>query len=135
MVGGAEMTVGNEPDAVGEIDVSILDGVLECRAHGVISRATQRATYRAIDEALKQVPGPVALLWDSLRVEGFEPGLPMALTRFLISRVEHFSRAALVSRNPTIVAVARAVRVLLPPIPYTVFADRDDAIEFLRASR
>jgi len=130
------MGLGNGESALSGIDVSLRGGgVLECQARGYISREIQIATYRAIDDILRRTAEPVLLLWDSLAVEGFEPGLPIALTRFLVRRVRRFSRAAVVARSLTILAVSRAARVLLPPFPYAVFADRSSALAFLEDHR
>lgn len=126
------MGLDNGDHGIGAIDVSLRGGrVLECHARGFISREIQIAAYRAIDDVLRRAARPMALLWDSMAVDGFEPGLPMALTRFLVRRVPHFSRAAVVAQSLTILAVSRAVRVLLPPFPYAVFGDRSSALAFL----
>ena len=130
--GGARMRQETSDHSVGRIDVSLRSGgVLECQARGFISRAIQIETYRAIDDALRRTTEPLLLLWDSLAVDGFEPGLPIALTRFFVRRVLRFSRAAVVARSPTIVAVSHAARALIPPFPYAVFADRRHALAFL----
>ena len=116
------------------IDVVVHDGpILECISRGYVTLAMQREAYQKIDRELAlRKNSQFALLWDSREVAGFDAGLPMALTRFLVSRVRRFRRAALVARHPMVVAVGRAAQRLVPPFPYAVCADRNEAVRFLR---
>ena len=130
----AEDTSGSQR-RFASIDVALERGpILVCSARGYITQDVQRAAFVRIDQALAEAAGlRVRLLWDSTGIDGFEPGLPMALTRFLLARIVRFDRAALVARHPMVVAVGRAAMRMIPPFPYTVCADRDEAMTFLNA--
>ena len=130
--GGNAMGPREAEQAAGEICV-VLRGAdrLECRAVGYITRGAQTAAYRALDDVLARTSGRLCLLWDSQAVEGFESGLPIALTQFLLRRVSRFSRGVLIARNPTIVAVGQAARRLIPPFPYAVVGSRSEGLAFL----
>jgi hypothetical protein len=49
------------------------------------------------------------------------------------ARSDRYIRSAIVARHPTVVAVAKTFRYLLPSIPLSVFGTREEALRFLVA--
>jgi hypothetical protein len=107
------------------------DGVIESRAEGFMSRRVVAAHLGELDEILRHEHGVLRHLSDALAVEGMEPGIPILAAQWAARHAHRRARTAIVARLPTLVAVMRAMRYILPTIQYGVFTTREEASLFL----
>ena len=106
-------------------------GILECSCSGFITRDVLHGYHAEMQAILDAQPGSFLLLQNLLPLDGYEPGLPMAKTRWFTHRIERFSGLAVITRNTPLIAVAQAIHYFLRPLPYGVFPTRDEALRFL----
>jgi hypothetical protein len=121
---------------VGEstIRVSIGDGVFVCTIVGRAAHADTLAAQRELDRLAAEHPDIDCIVYDGRALEGFEAGLPVRWIEWAKSRGRKSRRVAFVGNYPRGICVLNTFRYLLPSLPFGVFRDIPNALEFLHST-
>lgn len=110
-----------------------LPGVLELRASGLILLPALRAVHREIAALRARRKDLRVLLFDASAVERFGRGAVVEAARFTTRNARSFDMAVTVTHSPSLKSAALALAACAPSLRHVVVADRNAAIELLRA--
>ncbi len=94
---------------------------------GFVSAAVMMDAIRRFDEAIRRDATIEAIVLDALDIDGFEPGTPARMVRWLLQDGTQIRAGILVSVSPVLLATLRATALLLPRMDVSAAPTRESA--------